>query len=68
MNYPATAARLLGLARAGIIRRDTSEAILNETFGVLRDKLGWEGYRLHFARQEIMNLCTVVKPVRRWEW
>ena len=62
MNYPG-AGRLLGLARAGIIRFDTSEAILNETFSVLRDKFGWEGYRLHFVWQEIMNLCNVVKPV-----
>jgi len=34
------ATRLLALARAGIVRIDTSEAILSETIGVLRDNSG----------------------------
>jgi putative PIN family toxin of toxin-antitoxin system len=62
LNYPGAAARLLGLARAGIIRIDTSEAILSETVGVLRDKFGWEGYRLHFAKEQLRGFCNVVQP------
>jgi hypothetical protein len=34
--------RLLGMARAGVFRRDVSDAILNEMLGVLRDKFGWD--------------------------
>ena len=32
---------------------------------MLRDKFGWEGYRLLFARQEITSLCNVVTPIRK---
>lgn len=52
------------MARAGIIRVDTSDAILNETVGVLRNKFGWDGYRLHFARQELLKLAHRVVPTQ----
>jgi hypothetical protein len=35
--------RLIGMARAGMIRFDTSDAILDESIGVLRDKFHWDG-------------------------
>jgi hypothetical protein len=31
------------MARAGMIRFDTSDAILDESIGVLRDKFHWDG-------------------------
>ena len=58
-------ARLLGMARAGIIRVDTSDAILDETIGVLRDKFGWDGYRLRFARLELLKLANRVEPKQK---
>jgi uncharacterized protein len=67
LNYPGAAARLLGLARAGFIRIDTSEEILSETVGVLRDKFGWEAYRLHFAKHELRSFCNVVEPSNKLE-
>ena len=50
------------MARASIIRVDTSEDIIVETIGVLRDKYRWEGYRLHFAGIELRKLGNVVVP------
>jgi putative PIN family toxin of toxin-antitoxin system len=58
---------LLWLARAGKIRLDTSDAILDETTGVLRDKFGWEGYRLHFAKLQLQNVVNRVQPTRTIE-
>lgn len=56
--------RLLRIGRAGIIRIDTSDAILDETIGVLRDKFGWDGYRLHFARLELLKFVNRVSPTQ----
>jgi len=30
--------------------------------GVLRDKFGWDGYRLHFARESIAKMANCVTP------
>jgi len=46
------------------MRIDTSDAILAETIGVLRDKFGWDGYRLLFAREELRKLANVVVPLQ----
>jgi hypothetical protein len=51
-------------ARSGVIRVDTSEAILAETMGVLRDKFGWDGYRLHFAKLELGKVASIVVPTQ----
>lgn len=32
--------------------------------GVLRDKFGWDGYRLHFAYPELRKLANIVAPVQ----
>lgn len=62
LQFGGICARLLGMARMGIIRVDISDAILSETVGVLRDKFGWEGYRLHFLRIELMRMASFVTP------
>lgn len=42
---------------------DTSDAILDETIGVLRNKFEWEGYRLRFAREALLKCANLVTPV-----
>jgi putative PIN family toxin of toxin-antitoxin system len=64
LEFRGAGSRLFSMARAGIIRIDTSDAILDETISVLRDKFHWEGYRLHFARLELLRLTNFVKPER----
>lgn len=59
LQYGGAGARLLGMASSGGMRIDTSDAILAETIGVLRDKFGWDGYRLLFAREELRKLANV---------
>lgn len=55
LQFYGLGVRLLEIARAGGIRIDTSDPILDETIGVLRDKFGWAGYRLHFARAALLK-------------
>jgi putative PIN family toxin of toxin-antitoxin system len=55
------------MARTGKIRSDTSEAIMDETIGVLRDKFGWDGYSLHFARLQLQKVTNRVQPTRTIE-
>jgi hypothetical protein len=43
LHFGGPAALLIGYARAGKIRIDISDPILNETLRVLRDKFGWSG-------------------------
>jgi putative PIN family toxin of toxin-antitoxin system len=62
LEFQGVGSRLIAMAGAGIIRLDTSDAILDETIGVLRDKFHWDGYRLHFARIELRNIANCVTP------
>ena len=62
LQFGGIGVRLGGMARLGAIRMDTSEAILAETMGVLRDKFGWEGYRLHIAMLELRKFAHIVVP------
>jgi putative PIN family toxin of toxin-antitoxin system len=62
LEFMGIGQRFIGMARAGLLRIDTSDAILDETFGVLRDRFGWDGYRLRFGRQELARLANVVSP------
>jgi uncharacterized protein len=64
LQFGGIGVRLIGMARAGAIRMDTSEAILAETIGVLRDKFGWDGYRLHFATLELRKVAHIVAPTQ----
>jgi hypothetical protein len=50
LHFGGPAALLIAHARAGNIRIDSSEPILNETLGVLRDKFQWNGYMIQDAR------------------
>ncbi len=43
LHLGGPAALLIGHAKAGNIRIDLSDPILNETLRVLRDKFGWSG-------------------------
>jgi len=46
LEFGGVGARLLGMARAGMIGIDVSDAILDELVTVLRDDFAWEAYRL----------------------
>ena len=67
LQFGGIGVRLVGMARLGAIRMDTSEAILAETMGVLRDKFGWDGYRLHFAKLELRKFAHIVVPTQTLE-
>src|SRR2546421_525517 len=62
LNSGGIGSRLLGFAQAGAIRIDTSEAILNETIRVLREKFKWDGYRLRFASLRLAAMTNCVTP------
>lgn len=62
LEFGGVGARLLGMARAGIVRIDVSDAILDELVTVLRDDFAWEAYRLHFAREQLARLGNLVTP------
>src|SRR5437868_128823 len=64
LEFGGIGARFIGMGRAGMVRIDSCDAILDETIGVLRDKFGWDGYRLQFARHELARLANVVVPKR----
>src|ERR1035441_5133634 len=52
LNSRGFGARIFTLAQTGVIRIDISDAILSETIRVLREKFGWDGYRLHDANAQ----------------
>jgi uncharacterized protein len=62
LEFGGVGARLLGMARAGMIGIDISDAILDELVTVLRDDFAWEAYRLHFAREQLARLGNLVTP------
>jgi putative PIN family toxin of toxin-antitoxin system len=62
LEFGGAGARILGMARAGMFRIDVSDAILDELLTVLRDDFRWDGYRLHFAREQIANVANRVVP------
>ena len=62
LEFGGIGARLLGMARAGMFRIDVSDAILDEVVTVLRDDFRWDGYRLHFGREQIANMANRVVP------
>jgi putative PIN family toxin of toxin-antitoxin system len=63
LEYGGIGARFLAMARLGTFRIDTSQAIITETIGVLRDKYRWDGYRLRFAVIELRKMANVVVPM-----
>jgi putative PIN family toxin of toxin-antitoxin system len=62
LHLGGPAALLIAHARAGNIRIDISDPILNETVRVLRDKFGWSGDMLHDARGRLAKLTNRVMP------
>ena len=64
LNSGGFGSRLFTLAQTGVIRIDISDAILDETIRVLRDKFGWDGYRLHDARLRIASFTNRVTPAQ----
>ena len=62
LHLGGPAALLLGHARAGNIRIDISDPILNETMRVLRDKFAWNGYMLQDAREKLLLIGHHVSP------
>jgi putative PIN family toxin of toxin-antitoxin system len=64
LEFQGIGLRLIAMARSGSIRIDTSDAILAETIGVLRDKFHWDAYRLHFARLELLKITHRVQPTQ----
>jgi uncharacterized protein len=64
LEFGGLGARILGMARAGMLQIDISDAILDELVTVLRDDFAWEGYRLHFAKEEIARITNRVATTR----
>jgi len=64
LEFGGINSRLLGMARAGAFRIDVSDAILDELVSVLRDDFKWDGYRLHFAREQIAKIANRVVPTQ----
>ena len=62
LEFGGVCARLLGMARVGLVRIDVSDPILDEVVMVLRDDFHWEGYRLHFVRPQLAKLGRLVVP------
>ena len=64
LNFGGKPAQLLGMAEAGTIRIDISDAILAELIRVLREDFAWDGYRLHFMRAKLLAIANRVTPTR----
>jgi predicted nucleic acid-binding protein len=62
LQFSGSASRLLGMVRYGKLRLDVSDTILDELITVLRDDFAWDGYRMHFMRQEIVRMSNLVVP------
>jgi putative PIN family toxin of toxin-antitoxin system len=63
-NFGGPAAALLGHARAGNLRIDISEPILDETTEVLREKFQRDPYTINDIRQKMEKLGNRVTPTQ----
>ena len=61
-QFCGLSARLLGMARAKLFRLDTSDAIVTEMVGVLRDKFACDGHSLQDAKQKVLSIANHVAP------
>jgi predicted nucleic acid-binding protein len=52
----------LGYARAGALRIDLSEPILNETMRLLREKFSWSAEMAHFTRERLWKIARRITP------
>ena len=64
LNFGGKPAQPLGMAQAGTIRIDISDAIMAELIRVLREDFAWDGYRLHFMQERLFNIANRVTPTR----
>jgi putative PIN family toxin of toxin-antitoxin system len=64
LNFGGQPLRLLDLARAGIVRIDISEPILDEVLRVLRDKFRWDAAMLSEAEDLISGFTRRVAPTK----
>ncbi len=62
LHFGGPATVIIGHARAGNIRIETSDAIPAETISVLRDKLQWDGYSLQDAPGKLLAPGNHVCP------
>ena len=62
LQFNGRAVRLLRMAADGDLEIAVSEPILTEVIGVLRDRFGWDGYRLHAERERISSITKLVRP------
>ncbi len=63
-NFGGPTAVLLGHARTPNFRIDISEALLQETADVLREKFRRDPYSIHDVRQKLEALCNRVMPTQ----
>jgi putative PIN family toxin of toxin-antitoxin system len=62
LHFGGPGALLIGHARAGRIRIDISDPIVDETMRVLRDKFSWDGYMVQEARRSLLSFSRRVSP------
>lgn len=62
LNFGGKPAQMLAMAQAGTIRIDISDAIMAELIRVLREDFAWDGYRLHFMQQRLLEITNRVQP------
>jgi uncharacterized protein len=62
LQFNGRAARLLRMAADNDIEIAISEPIIAEVIGVLRERFGWDGYRLHAERERIKSITRFVTP------
>ena len=65
LEFGGLGSRILGLARAGLLRIDVSDAIVDELVAVLRDDFAWDGCRLQFAKEQLIRITGRVRPTRK---
>lgn len=61
-QFNGRAVRLLRMAADCDLEIAVSEPIITEVIGVLRDRFGWDGYRLHAERERIRSITKLVTP------
>lgn len=62
LQFNGRAARLLRMAADEEIEIAISEPIITEVIGVLRERFGWDGHRLHAERERIKSITRLVTP------
>ena len=62
LQFNGRAARLLRMAADNDIEIAISEPIIAEVIGVLRERFGWDGNRLHAERERIKSITKFVTP------